>query len=177
MVSIPFSAAIRITRKISPSGKAQAVVVRAEYLERGNTFRDQARDLGHDLFVQVGDIHVKAEIDGRACIRLGMPGVHIGDERRDLLRYKIDHRGGAAKGSRFVPGVVIVRRNDRAQHGQVEMGMHIHAAGQHQLPGRIDHLRVLRGGKMLANGSNGLTFNENIRLKRFGRGNQSSRFY
>ncbi len=64
----------------------------------------------------------------------------------EIQRDEVDHGGGAAKSRRLVTGVMVVG-GDRAEHGQVEVGVRVHAAGQDEFAARIDlpcisHLQI-----------------------------------
>jgi hypothetical protein len=75
-----FAAPARITRKDIAVLQAQAVVIGRKYLQRGDAFSHQCGNLSQHLFIQMGDVHVKTEIDGGFGVCFCMPGVDIGFE-------------------------------------------------------------------------------------------------
>ena len=121
----------------------QPPVIRGEHLDAGDAQFQQVWDFRLHRFIQACDIHVETKIDCRFAICLGVPAFDRLPQRGGLLRHEVDHRGCAAKSSRFVPGIMIVRRY-RAEHRQVEMGVRVNAPWQHQLAFCIDDLGIWR---------------------------------
>ena len=85
---------------------------------------------------------------------------------------KIDVRGGAAEGRRLVAGVEIVGRFRHAD-GQLQMRVHVDAAGQHVAIGRVDHLRAF-GLQTFANHGDLLAVDQQIGFDDVAGGNEGS---
>ena len=122
--------------------EAQAVVVGGEHLQRGDAHPGQGRDLRRDGVIQPGQVHVEGVVDG-GFFGFFVPGLHRFTQRGEIQGDKIDHGGRPAKGRGFVTGVMVVR-GDCAEHGQVEVRMRVHAAGEDEFAGGVDDFMLWR---------------------------------
>ena len=115
---------------------ADAEHVDHEDLEARIAEVDQPRDLGQRRVAGVGDDDVEAVVDVGAFRGLGPPRVGGGGERlpRRLLGVIAD--GGDAAARRR-PRLEVVGR-PHAAHLDVEVGVDVDAARQHQQAGRVD---------------------------------------
>ncbi len=143
--------------------KAQASVISGEDLEGLNPHLHQGGDLSGDLLIEAREVHVEGIIDGSFLGHLH-PYVH-GMLKALLFQYhKVHDRGGAAKGRGLVTGVMVIR-GDGAKHGQVQVHMRVHAAGQDQLVGGIDHLGRI-SLKVQTDAEDLFVLNQNVSLER-----------
>ena len=109
-------------------------------LERGVAVADQRRQfLAHHLLGRVGDDQMKRIIDhrlgpGRLVVLLDDPAQRL----PPMLRGERDHRRRAAKRRRDGRAVEIIGADDPSRGALLDMAMAVNAAGQDQLPARID---------------------------------------
>ena len=105
------------------------IFVSHEELQAGDAFVEHGGDFFHHGVVEVGDGHVKGVVDLGDIARFRPPGLQpVMQAAADGLDDEVDMGGRAAESRRHVPDIKVVVA-DRAAEGQVEVGVHIDAAG------------------------------------------------
>ena len=146
-------------------------------LERRTARRDDLRDFRQRLRFGVEQRHVQAVIYDGAPVGLGAAcGQRVAQRRRPSRRLRLDEvkhrrRPTARRGHRA--GDPIVAGTHRAR-GHLQMHVRINAAGDHQFPSGVYHVRA---GESLPDGRDALAANPQIGALSALRGNQRAVAY
>ena len=147
-IAMPFSACIMISAPLlggllhGPDdlavGRVEHAGVGHEHLEAGHARVDAGVHLLQRGVVDVRHDHVEAVVDRAVAVRLGVPLVQRGLQRRALgLDREVDDRGRAAPGRG--PGAGLERvRGERAAERHLHVRVRVDAARQHVLGRRVD---------------------------------------
>src|SRR5260370_6238691 len=155
-------------RRLAHGAKNRGVVehehagIGHEELETGDAFTNELSYFFELRAAEVGDDAVEGVVGDRFGLGFLHPGVEsLAQGLSFVLDGEIDERGGAAKGCGDGAGFEIVRAGGAAE-GHVEVGVHVDAAGEHEVIGGVDDAAGVFDRKPCADGGDLVANNADV---------------